>query len=71
MKLKATQEDKMRHFFNFFRIVQDLIGGHSFTWPSNVRNGGSVNKTANARSIQMFVVDLDGSLDAVGPMMYS
>ena len=54
-----------------FRIVQDSVGGHSFAWPSNVRNGGSVNKTANARSVQMFAVDLDGSLDAVGPMMYS
>jgi hypothetical protein len=54
-----------------FRIVQDSIGGHNFVWPSNVRNGGSVNKTANARSVQMFAVDFDGSLDAVGPMMYS
>lgn len=54
-----------------FRIIQDSTGGHSFVWPSNIRNGGSVNKTANARSIQMFAVDLDGSLDAVGPMMYS
>ena len=54
-----------------FRIVQDSIGGHSFAWPSNVRNGGIVNKTANARSVQMFAVDFDGSLDAVGPMMYS
>ena len=54
-----------------FRIVQDSIGGHNFAWPSNVRNGGIVNKTANARSVQMFAVDSDGSLDAVGPMMYS
>lgn len=54
-----------------FRIVQDSAGGHSFVWPSNVRNGGTVNNMANARSVQMFAVDLDGSLDAVGPMMYS
>lgn len=54
-----------------FRIVQDSIGGHNFVWPSIVRNGGNVNKTANARSVQMFAVDFDGSLDAVGPMMYS
>jgi len=54
-----------------FRIVQDSSGGHSFVWPSNVRNGGIVNSLANGRSLQMFAVDTDGSLDAVGPMMYS
>jgi hypothetical protein len=54
-----------------FRIVQDGAGGHAFTWPSNVRNGGSVNPGANARSIQIFTVDSDGSLDAATPMMYS
>jgi hypothetical protein len=54
-----------------FRITQDATGGHSFAWPSNVRNGGIVNQTANARSVQMFATSFDGSLDAVGPMMYS
>ena len=54
-----------------FRIVQNSVGGYSFAWPSNVRNGGKVNKTANARSLQMFAVDFDGSLDAITPMMYS
>lgn len=54
-----------------FRIVQDATGGRAFTWPANVRNGGEVNPSANARSVQIFAVDSDGSLDAVGPMMYS
>jgi len=54
-----------------FRIEQDSVGGRSFVWPVNVRNGGEVNTDANGRSLQLFAVDLDGSLDAVSPMMYS
>ena len=54
-----------------FRIVQDGTGGRTFVWPTNVRNGGIVNTDANGRSLQLFAVDSDGSLDAVGPMMYS
>ncbi len=54
-----------------FRIVQDSSGGHTFIWPSNVRGGGLVNSVANGRSLQLFAVDSDGSLDAVGPMMHS
>jgi len=54
-----------------FRIVQDGTGGHAFTWPSNVRNAGDINPGANSRSLQLFAVDTDGSLDAIGPMMYS
>jgi len=54
-----------------FRIVQDSTGGWTFAWPSNVRNGGEINPSANAISMQLFAVDIDGSLDAVGPMMYS
>ena len=54
-----------------FRLVQDSVGGRTFVWPTNVRNGGIVNNLANGRSLQLFAVDSDGSLDAVGPMMYS
>ena len=54
-----------------FRLVQDGVGGRTFTWPTNVRNGGIINDLANGRSSQLFAVDSDGSLDAVGPMMYS
>ena len=53
------------------RIVQDATGGRTFVWPANVRGGGAVNPGANARSVQLFSVDADGSLDAIGPMMYS
>jgi hypothetical protein len=54
-----------------FRLVQDGAGGHGFIWPTNVRNGGTINPAPNARSIQLFSLDTDGSLDAAGSMMYS
>lgn len=54
-----------------FRIVQDAVGGRTFVWPSNVRNGGDINPVANKRSIQAFLLDTDGSLDAIGPITYS
>lgn len=54
-----------------FRVVQDGTGGWTFTWPANVRNGGEINSAANSVSLQLFAVDVDGSLDAVGPMMWS
>ena len=54
-----------------FRMVQDSTGGHTFAWPANVRNGGVINPAENGRSLQLFAVDIDGSLDAVGPIMYS
>jgi hypothetical protein len=55
----------------YFRFLQDSAGGHSFAWPTNVRNGGVPNPTPYARSVQAFVLDTDGSLDAIGPMMDS
>lgn len=54
-----------------FRIVQDGTGGRTFVWPANVRNGGTPNPGANSRSVQLFALDTDGSLDACGPMSYS
>ena len=54
-----------------FRIVQDGTGGWTFAWPANVRNGGEINPDANSVSLQLFAVDTDGSLDAVGPMMWT
>jgi hypothetical protein len=54
-----------------FRFLQDATGGWTFAWPSNVRNGGVVNPGPNARSVQIFALDTDGSLDAVGPIQYS
>ena len=54
-----------------FRIVQDATGGRTFVWPSNIRNAGTINPGANARSAQTFALDTDGSLDAASPMLYS
>lgn len=54
-----------------FRIVQDATGGRTFVWPTNVRNGGVVSPNPNARSVQIFALDSDGSLDAIGPIQYS
>lgn len=54
-----------------FRIVQDSIGGRTFVWPSNVRNAGVIDSTPNSISVQIFSMDTDGSLDAIGPIMYS
>jgi hypothetical protein len=78
-KLILTQDATSSTFVNGaagpamigFRIQQDGSGGHAFAWPANVRNGGIVNPGPNARSVQMFLRDTDGSLDAVGPIMYS
>jgi hypothetical protein len=54
-----------------FRFLQDGTGGRTFAWPGNVRNGGVVNPGPNARSVQIFALDTDGSLDAIGPIQYS
>lgn len=54
-----------------FRIIQDATGGRAWVWPANVRGGGDVNPGPNARSMQLFALDTDGSMDAVGPIMYS
>jgi hypothetical protein len=54
-----------------FRFLQDATGGWTFTWPANVRNPGVVSPNPNARSVQVFALDSDGSLDAVGPIQYS
>jgi hypothetical protein len=53
-----------------FRFLQGPAGNYSFTWPTNVRNGQTVNPTANSTSIQLFAVDSDGSLDGLGSMQY-
>jgi hypothetical protein len=54
-----------------FRIIQDGAGGRAWVWPPNVRGGGDVNPGPNAISAQLFALDTDGSMDAVGPIMYS
>lgn len=49
-----------------FEIVQDAVGGHTFTWPSNSADGAAVGGTANQVSIQSFVWD-GTTLRALGP----
>ena len=43
------------------RIVQDSVGGHTFAWPSNMHNTGTVSADPNSTTIQTFAVDTDGS----------
>jgi hypothetical protein len=55
--------------FIAFRITQDATGGRTWTWPANVRKGGTINPGANQESTQLFLLQTDGSLDAASPMM--
>jgi hypothetical protein len=41
------------------RLIQDATGGRTFAWPSNVRNAGDVDLTANASTSQSFKVGSD------------
>ncbi len=50
-----------------FDIVEDATGGHTFTWPSNVHQGGAITTTANEHNRQMFYSD-GTNLWSVGPM---
>lgn len=54
-----------------FRIVQDGVGGRTFVWPANFRGAGEVNPAPNARSLQLFALDTDGSMDAASVMQYT
>jgi len=36
-------------------ILQDSVGGHTWTWPTNVRGGGTIDTTAETLSTQKFV----------------
>lgn len=54
-----------------FRITQDSVGGRTFVWPTNTRNMGTINLGAGWISTQLAMLQTDGSLDAVAPMLYS
>jgi len=47
-----------------FIIVQDSTGSRTFAWPSQVQNGGAIDPTASTTSVQSFVVDASGNLQA-------
>lgn len=53
------------------RIVQDATGNWTFVWPATMRGGGVVNPAPLSRSVQLFSLDTDNSMDAIGPIMYS
>lgn len=54
-----------------FRIQQDGAGDWLFVWPTTVRNPGTVNPTANSRSVQIFAVASDGTMDPLADMQYT
>ena len=54
-----------------FILTQDGIGGHPAPWAATMRGGGDVLTVPGSTTIQMFVARSDGSMDAVGPVMYS
>lgn len=47
-------------------ICQDKVGGHTLSWPSNVKNAAVPDKTANQCTVQEFVQTGLGSGDLVG-----
>lgn len=53
-----------------FILTQDQVGGRTFQWPANIRNGAAVNRIANSLTVQTFVARSDASLDAIGGAIY-
>jgi hypothetical protein len=53
-----------------FILIQDNVGGHTMTWPTNSYNGGPVNLNPSATTVQTFVCTLDGYLFAIAPAMW-
>jgi hypothetical protein len=51
-----------------FIIVEDGVGGHTFSWPANVVHADAIDTTANAINIQSFVARADGNLYPIGPL---
>lgn len=50
-------------------ILQDGVGGRTFTWPAGVTTAGTPDPTPNALSVQRFKKWLDGSIRAITPML--
>lgn len=51
-----------------FRITQDAVGGHTFTWPANSVGGGTVATGIGKVSEQMFVWN-GTAAQAIGPIV--
>jgi len=52
-------------------FVQDATGGRTVAFPANVKSPGTPSTTANATSIQKFILRGDGNLHPTGPMVVS
>jgi hypothetical protein len=53
------------------QVIQDGVGGRTWTWPANMKNMGAVNPTPNSVSEQLCSLDANGTARGLGPMMYS
>jgi hypothetical protein len=53
------------------QITQDGTGGHTLTWPANMKNMGVINPAANSVSEQFCSLDATGTARGLGPIMYS
>ena len=53
-----------------FILIQDATGGRTFVWPTNVP-GGTIDPTANATSVQYFVVDGFANFRPIGALTSS
>lgn len=68
----TNQQDSIEYTFI---IVQDIVGNHNFTWPSNFKGtgqiiNGSTSGMASIINVQKFVyVQLDGFFYATTPLI--
>ena len=51
-----------------FHIVQDSVGGRTFTWPANVLNAQGPDPSSNSRSVQAFQCAPNGNFYPIGLM---
>lgn len=47
-----------------FLLTQDQRGGHTVTWGSDIRNGAVLNPHPNSITVQSFIADTGGILEA-------
>jgi len=50
-----------------FLITQQGVGGHAFTWPSNVHNAAAISTTPGSTTSQSFTVDATGNMYPISP----
>jgi hypothetical protein len=52
----STAPDTVQGNLYTFIIQQDAVGGHAFTWPTNLVNATPINPNPNSRTVQTFVM---------------